>query len=120
MHRRDERGVVESVQWALVWPVMLLAVFGIIQAAVLLQARSAVTEAARAAVRAETLAGSHPGDALDAAWQVAGPSGVRDITVTVGRSGPLTTVEVRARAPILLDLASTPLSARAVGVREGT
>lgn len=99
---------------------MLLAVFGIIQAAVLLQARSAVTEAARAAVRAETLAGSHPGDALDAARQVAGPSGVRDITVTVGRSGPLTTVEVRARAPILLDLASTPLGARAVGVREGT
>ncbi|AXE37283.1 hypothetical protein [Acidipropionibacterium virtanenii] len=97
-----------------------MAVFGVIQAAVVLQARSAVTEAARAAVRAETLAGSQPGDALDAARQVAGPSGVRDISVAVHRSGALTTVEVRARVPVLLDRASTPLSASAVGVKEGT
>lgn len=110
----------ESVQWALVWPLVLMAVFGVIQSAIVLQARSAVAEAARAAVRAQSLVGAQGGDALDAARQVAGPSGVHDIAVSVHGSGGLVTVEVRARAPVFLDLGSVPLRARAVAVQEGS
>lgn len=108
------------MQWSLVWPVVMLAVVGVVQAAVILQARSAVTEAARAAVRAEALVGSRPGDALDAARQVAEPSGVREIAVRIGESGGLIRAEVTARAPVLLDAGSLSLSASAVAIREGT
>jgi Flp pilus assembly protein TadG len=108
------------VQWALVWPVVMLVVIGVIQGAVLMQARSAVTEAARAAVRAEAILGSRPGDALDAARQVAVPSGVRGVTVRVDEDDGLVRAEVRARAPVFLDAGSVPLQATAVAVREGT
>lgn len=110
----------ESVQWSLIWPVVMLAVIGIVQGAVLMQARSAVTEAARAAVRAEALVGSRPGDALDAARQVAGPSGLREIAVQVREDEALVRAEVTARAPVFLDAGSVHLSAVAVAIREGT
>ncbi|WP_257477964.1 TadE/TadG family type IV pilus assembly protein [Acidipropionibacterium jensenii] len=108
------------MQWALIWPVVMIAIFGIIQAAVVMQARSAVTEAARAAVRAEALAGSRPGDALDAARQVAAPSGVRAITVRLSEADGLVRAQVTGSAPILLDAGSVRLSAAAVAIREGT
>lgn len=108
------------MQWALVWPVVMLVVIGVIQGAVLMQARSAVTEAARAAVRAEAILGSRPGDALDAARQVAVPSGVRGVTVRVDEDDGLVRAEVRALAPVFLDAGSVPLKATAVAVREGT
>lgn len=108
------------MQWALVWPVVMIAIFGIIQAAVVMQARSAVTEAARAAVRAEALAGSRPGDALDAARQVAAPSGVRAITVRLSEADGLVRAQVTGSAPIFLDAGSVRLSAAAVAIKEGT
>jgi len=108
------------VQWSLVWPVVILAVIGIVQAAVIMQARSAVTEAARAAVRAEALVGSRRGDALSAARQVASPSGVREISVRISEGDGLLRAEVTGRAPFFLDAGSVHLSAGAVAVREGT
>lgn len=108
------------MQWSLVWPVVMLVVIGVIQGAVLMQARSAVTEAARAAVRAEAIVGSRPGDALDAAQQVALPAGVRSVTVQVHEDEGLVRAEVSARAPVFLNAGSVPLSATAVAVREGT
>ena len=48
--RRTERGLSESVQLAVVWPVLLLLTLGIIQSGVWLHARNVAERATRAAV----------------------------------------------------------------------
>lgn len=119
-HRQcRERGVSESLQWSLVWPVVLLVVVAVIQTAVVLQARATVTEAARAAVRVQALRGSHAGEAEATARDVARTSKVTDVTVTVSTTDSLVRVDVEGRAAALFGAAVT-VRGHAVAVEEGT
>lgn len=114
-----ERGISESVQWALVWPLVALAVISVVQTALVLQARSALTEAARAAARAHAVVGARPADALTAARAVVARSGVRDLRVAVREDAGLVRVEATGQAPsIVADLVAPRLSAHAVEPRE--
>lgn len=116
-----ERGISESVQWALIWPVVIMAVVGVVQTAVVLEARATATEAARAAVRARALHGSGPGDARHAAEQVVGPSRLEDLTVSVSSNDGLIRVDVAGRAPAVLGrLLPTRVSGHAVAIEEGS
>ena len=119
-HRQcRERGVSESLQWSLVWPVVLLVVVAVIQTAVVLQARATVTEAARAAVRVQALRGSHAGEAEATARDVAQTSKVTDVTVTVSTTDSLVRVDVEGRAAALFG-AAVAVRGHAVAVEEGT
>jgi hypothetical protein len=40
MRARDERGLSESVQWAVLWPALMLLTLGIIQAGIFLHGRN--------------------------------------------------------------------------------
>ena len=118
-HRQcRERGVSESLQWSLVWPVVLLVVVAVIQIAVVLQARATVTEA-RAAVRVQALRGSHAGEAEATARDVAQTSKVTDVTVTVSTTDSLVRVDVEGRAAALFG-AVVAVRGHAVAVEEGT
>ena len=101
---RDERGLSESVQWALLWPLLMLLTLGIIQAGIFLHGRNVSQRAATAAVDAAR--GSY-GSAVEAEQlgaTIAGSGGLRNISVHVQRTGTTVRADVSAYAPMIFDL----------------
>jgi len=101
---RNERGLSESVQWAVLWPVLMLVTLGIIQAGIFLHGRNVAQRAATAAV--DTARGSY-GSVADAqllATNIANSGGLKNISVRVQRTGMTVTADVSANAPMILDL----------------
>lgn len=93
---RTERGMSESIQWAVLLPVLLLSVLGIIQAGIVLHARTAAHNAALAGAEAQSLAGQGSGVADRVAREVAGQAGLLDVQVRVG-GGSQVAVDVEGR-----------------------
>jgi Flp pilus assembly protein TadG len=100
---RDERGLSESVQWAVLWPALMLVTLGIIQAGIFLHGRNVAQRAATAAV--DTARGSYGSvaDARQLATTIAGSGGLKDISVRVQRTAITVTVDVSATAPMIFD-----------------
>jgi Flp pilus assembly protein TadG len=101
---RNERGLSESVQWAVLWPVLMLVTLGIIQAGIFLHGRNVAQRAATAAV--DNARGSY-GSVADAqllATNIANSGGLKNISVRVQRTGMTVTADVSANAPMILDL----------------
>ena len=107
---RSERGVSESVQYALIWPVLMLATLGIIQSGIWLHGRNVAQRAATAA--ADTARGTYgtSGDAEAIARDIAHSGGLQQISVEVRRSSTVVTVVVHAQAALILDLGLGSLS----------
>jgi hypothetical protein len=101
---RDERGLSESVQWAVLCPLLMLLTLGIIQAGIYLHGRNVAQRAATSAV--DTSRGSF-GTAAEAervATAVALAGGLRDVQVRVAR-GPVEVVaEITGRPVSILDI----------------
>jgi hypothetical protein len=102
--RVDQRGLSESAQLAVVWPVLLLVTLGIIQAGIWLHARNVAERAASAAVDAARGSFGAPGEAQRLGVDLARVGGLQDVSLVVSRSGTSVTATVTARAPLLLDL----------------
>jgi Flp pilus assembly protein TadG len=101
---RDERGLSESVQWAILWPLLMLLTLGIIQAGIFLHGRNVAQRAATAAV--DTARGSY-GTAADAqhlAETIASSGGLENISVRVQRTGTTARADVSGNAPTIFDL----------------
>ncbi len=101
---RDERGLSESVQWAVLWPLLMLLTLGIIQAGIFLHGRNVAQRAATAAV--DVARGSY-GSAADAEHlgeSIASSGGLKSISVRVKRTGTTATAEVSAYSPMIFDL----------------
>jgi Flp pilus assembly protein TadG len=101
---RDERGLSESVQWALLWPLLMLLTLGIIQVGIFLHGRNVAQRAATAAV--DTARGSY-GSAAEAerlSESIASSGGLKDISVRVQRTGTTVTADVAAYPPMIFDL----------------
>jgi Flp pilus assembly protein TadG len=101
---RDERGLSESVQWAVLWPVLMLMTLGIIQAGIFLHGRNVAQRAATAAV--DTARGSY-GSVADAqllATNIANSGGLKNISVRVQRTSMAVTADVSASAPMIFNL----------------
>lgn len=96
------RGLSESAQWAVLMPVVLGALFGMIQGAVWLAGRSAAQQCAMAAAEHAAFAGSGVSQARSVAAGIAGRSGLRLEAVTVVETGSSVEVEVRAQVPVVL------------------
>lgn len=113
----NERGVSESLQWAILTPLILLALLGSIQAGVWLHGRSVVHSAA--VLAAEQAAWLSPAsDAAASARQMAERLGVRGVEVGVTTS----TAEVRAvvtgHVPLFFDVGQSLVEASATRPRE--
>jgi Flp pilus assembly protein TadG len=101
---RDERGLSESVQWAVLWPLLMLLTLGIIQAGIFLHGRNVAQRAATAAV--DVARGSY-GSAADAEHlgeSIASSGGLKSISVRVRRTGTTVTADVSAYPPMIFDL----------------
>lgn len=115
---RDERGLSESVQLAVVWPVLLLVTLGIIQAGLWLHARDVAGRATSAAVDAArgTAGSTEEGRRVGAELATAG--GLRDVVVDVQRGDTAVTATLTAEAPLLLDLGLARIRESAAAPRE--
>lgn len=99
-----ERGITESAQYALIWPVLLLVTLGIIQAGIWIHGHHVATRAASAA--ADVASGSYgsPGEAKQVAAGIARGGGLQGVAVTVSRNASRVEVTVAGRIPTMLDL----------------
>ncbi|MFT3860023.1 TadE/TadG family type IV pilus assembly protein [Micropruina sp.] len=100
----SERGVSESTQWALLIPVVLLAVLGTIQAGIWLHARTVAGQAAGAAAEQVAWSRGSDGDAVAMGRRIAGAGGLQDATVRIERSAGTVRVTVSGRAAMIIDL----------------
>ncbi|WP_260283269.1 TadE/TadG family type IV pilus assembly protein [Propionibacterium freudenreichii] len=114
--RRDERGLSESLQWAVLAPVLMLIVLGLIEAGVWLHGRSIVQQAALTAAETQALSGI----SSDAAEKV-----VADMTgqLEAVRTHSLVSdteisVTVEATVPLPLDVGLGDVTVTATRVKE--
>jgi len=110
---RDDRGLTESVQLAILWPLLMLATLGIIQSGIWLHARNVAFRAATVAVDAARGSYGCAADAEAAARVVAEAGGLKQVQVSVVRRAAVVDVTVRARAVLILDLGLGSLTASA-------
>jgi Flp pilus assembly protein TadG len=101
---RDERGLSESVQWAVLWPALMLVTLGIIQAGIFLHGRNVAQRAATAAVDAARGSYGTAADGQHLAETIARSGGLNNISVRVQRTGTTVTAEVSAYPPMIFDL----------------
>jgi hypothetical protein len=102
--RRDQRGLSESVQLAVVWPVLLLVTLGILEAGIWLHARNVAERAASAAVDSARGSFGTAGEAQRLGVDLARAGGLQDVSLAVSRNPTSVTATLTARAPLLLDL----------------
>ena len=101
---RSERGLSESVQYALIWPVLMIATLGIIQAGIWLHGRNVALRAASAATDVARGSYGASADAVAVATGIAHAGGLKQVSVTVNRGSTDVTVTVRAQSVLILDL----------------
>jgi Flp pilus assembly protein TadG len=101
---RDERGLSESVQWAVLWPALMLLTLGIIQAGIFLHGRNVAQRAATAAVDAVRGSYGSAAEAEHLAANIASSGGLKNISVRVQRTGTTVSADVSASSPMIFDL----------------
>jgi len=99
---RDQRGLSESVQWAALGAAFLAAMLGLIEAGLVLHARTVAVQAALAGAGAQS-AWRAPTDAgLRVANEVAVAGGLSNVDVTVIIANGEVVVQVRGDAPAII------------------
>lgn len=116
--RHDERGLSQSVQLSVVFPLLMLLTLGIIQGGMWLHGRNVAHRAAAAAVDVARGSYGNPAEARELAMSLAAAGGLRDVTVDVSVGGTEVRVVVRASAPAMLDLGLGELNETAAAPRE--
>ena len=101
---RDERGLSESVQWAILWPFVMLLTLGIIQAGIFLHGRNVAQRAATAAVDAARGSYGTAADAQHLGEAIASSGGLEDVSVRVQRTATTASADVSGNAPMIFDL----------------
>ena len=99
-----ERGITESAQFALIWPLLLLVSLGIIQAGIWIHGHNVANRAAHAAADAASGSYGSSAEARQIAEGIARSGGLTDVVVQVSTSATVAEVAVTGSAPSLLDL----------------
>lgn len=115
---RGERGVTSSVQLAVLFPLVMLLSLGIVQAGVWLHGRNVAQRAATAAVDVARGSYGSSAEAERRAREIAAAGGLHEVSVRVDRGPVHVTVDVRARATLVLDLGLGALEETAAAPRE--
>ena len=113
--RHDQRGLTESLQWAVLWPVVMLLVLGTVQLGVWWHARLTLSAAAATAADMLSVERTSPASAQAAALNVASAEAV---SVSVSRGARQVDVVVRGSAPLVIDLGLGRIEATASAPRE--
>lgn len=100
----DQRGITESAQFALIWPLLLLVSLGIIQAGIWIHGHNVATRAANAAADAASGSYGSAAEARQIAEGIARSGGLAAVEVSVSTGGTTVEVTVVGTAPSLLDL----------------
>lgn len=109
----------ESVQWALVIPVVLATLLGAVQVATWAHGRHTVRHAAAAAAEAASVSrGSPDADARAAATSVAAAGGLHSVQVLVTTAPGRVEVVTTAEVDLIVDLGLGSVSAHAEAPRE--
>jgi Flp pilus assembly protein TadG len=102
---RDERGLSESTQWAVLFSLLMLLTLGIIQAGIHMHGRNVAQRAATAAVDAARGSFGSVTDAQQVAQGIAQSGGLQGVTIRISRGATTVTADVSGSAPAILDLA---------------
>ena len=100
---RADRGMSESVSWAVVMPVLLVCVLGLIQLGLWLHGQNTARSAAATGADLAALDGAAT-TAEQGALAVASAGGLEDAHVTVSGSADAVVVDVTATVPLVFDL----------------
>ena len=103
---RDERGLSESTQWAVLFSLLMLLTLGIIQTGIYLHGRNAAQRAAIAAVDSARGSFGSTTDAQHVAEGIALSGGLHGVVINIARDATTVTAEVAGSAPTILDIAS--------------
>lgn len=115
---RSQRGMSESVQWAVLLPLLLFLILGLIQGGLWLHGRTVASNAAIAAAEKAALVEGSVSDARALGAKVAGQGGLTDVQVVVALSATRATATVTGRMPTFLDLGQTRVREQSVRPRE--
>lgn len=110
---KDERGLSESTQWALVLPTLLAMVLGLVQTGVWLHGRSVAAQAAATAADLRAT-GAAADAARQAALAIASSGGLNEVTVRTDQAGVGVKVTVTGRVPMFFDFGQATVSGHAV------
>lgn len=111
----NQRGFSESTQWAILTPVVLLLVLGLVQLGVWLHAR---TVAGEAAATVADLQAAGLSEAQAAGQRVATRGGLQAVNIVTETGQDVVIVTVSARAPLFFDVGQGVITERAVSPRE--
>ena len=103
---RDERGLSESTQWAVLFSLLMLLTLGIIQTGIYLHGRNVAQRAAIAAVDSARGTFGSTADAQQVAEGIALSGGLHGVVIHISRGVTAVTAEVAGSAPTILDIAS--------------
>lgn len=107
----NQRGFSESTQWAVLTPVILLLVLGLVQLGVWLYARTVASQAAATVADLQASGAS----AADAAGQrVAARGGLQQVSIASSVSNGFVLVTVSGRAPVFFDMGQGQIVEQAV------
>lgn len=115
---RDQRGVSESTQWAMLTPVILLTVLGIIQLGLWGYGRTVVFNAAGAGAEVAAPLGATASQGEVAARAIAERGGLTHLRVTISVSGEQVVASVAGRMPGLVDIGITSVNAQVTRTKE--
>ncbi|HSU36283.1 MAG TPA: TadE/TadG family type IV pilus assembly protein [Propionibacteriaceae bacterium] len=104
LRARDERGLSESTQWAVLFSLLMLVTLGIIQAGIVLHGRNVAQRAATAAVDVARGSYGTVAEAEELANDIARSGGLEAVSVRVTRGATQATADVTGRAPAMLDI----------------
>lgn len=114
----DERGMTDSIQWAILTPLVLLVVLGTIQVGLWAFGRTVATNAAIAGAEEAAALGASAADARALAVDVASRNGLHDVQVSLEVSPDQARAVVSGRMPTLVDLGQTRVREQATRPRE--
>lgn len=116
--RFDERGMSESVQWAILGVAFMGCLLALIEAGLWLYGRSVAVSAALAGASAASVWQAAPGAGEHAALQTAAAGGLSDVRVTVTTQGATVLVVVEANTSSFVGWVTPHVSAQAIRPRE--
>lgn len=118
MPRNSQRGLSDSVPWAILTPLILLVILGSIQIGIVAHGRTIATHAAIAAAEEAAQLGAGPDRARSLAASVAAAGGLTDLVVAVDMGPETVRATVSGRMPTFIDLGQSSVDAQATRPRE--
>ena len=100
----NERGVSDSVSWAILTPLLLVTVLGLLQVGLWLHGRTVAGQAAMAGAERAALLGADDAAVRATAMGLAVDGGLTHASVDVNRDAEFVRVRVSGRMPTFFDL----------------